>query len=184
MAFPHRGGAPPEPILRDFKTIKVMDAVLAWDGRELARDEHGKPLERTDGEGNRVEVLRYRNPKRPEWPEADFIVGNPPFIGSKYLRERLGDGYVEALWAAHPHMNESADFVMYWWDRAAELLTRQGRALTALWPRHHQFTHPSVSTPRFGMTFQSEDRQSRCSWRSPTIRGRKPPREPQPCALR
>jgi hypothetical protein len=26
-------------------------------------------------------------------------------------------------------MNESADFVMYWWDRAAELLTRKGTAL-------------------------------------------------------
>ncbi|WP_374516204.1 type IIL restriction-modification enzyme MmeI [Brevundimonas sp.] len=34
-------------------------------------------------------------------------------------------GYAEALWRAHPHMNESADFVMYWWDRAAELLTRK-----------------------------------------------------------
>jgi hypothetical protein len=34
-------------------------------------------------------------------------------------------GYAEALWKAHPHMNESADFVMYWWDRAAELLTRK-----------------------------------------------------------
>jgi hypothetical protein len=26
-------------------------------------------------------------------------------------------------------MNESADFVMYWWDRAAELLTRKGTVL-------------------------------------------------------
>ena len=106
-----------------------MDAVLAWDARELARDERGKPLERTDGEGNRVEVWRYRNPKRPEWPVADFIVGNPPFVGGKDIRGRLGEGYAEALWAAHPHMNESADFVMYWWDRAAELLTRQGTRL-------------------------------------------------------
>jgi hypothetical protein len=123
--FRTRGGAPPEPILRDFKTIKVMDAVLAWDAKELARDERGKPLERTDAEGNRVEIWRYRNPKRPEWPEAEFIVGNPPFAGKGgIMRAALGDDYVEALWAANPHMNESADFVMYWWDRAAELLTR------------------------------------------------------------
>ncbi|HEY5205218.1 MAG TPA: DNA methyltransferase, partial [Roseiarcus sp.] len=128
--FRTRGGAPPEPILRDFKTIKVTDAVLAWDARELACDERGKPLERTDGEGNRVEVWRYRNPKRPEWPpEADFIVGNPPFIGGKDIRGRLGEGYAEALWAAHPEMNRSADFVMYWWDRAADLLTRKGTRL-------------------------------------------------------
>jgi hypothetical protein len=123
--FRTRGGAPPEPILRDFKTIKVQDAVLAWSTKELARDERGKPLVRTDGEGNRVEVWRYVNPKRPEWPAADYIVGNPPFVGGKDIRGRMGEGYAEALWAAHPEMNESADFVMYWWDCAADLLARK-----------------------------------------------------------
>ena len=54
--FRTRGGVPPEPILKDFKTIKVADAVLSWSARELARDERGRPLERTDAEGNRVEV--------------------------------------------------------------------------------------------------------------------------------
>jgi type I restriction-modification system DNA methylase subunit len=127
--FRTRGGTPPEPILRDFKTIEVADAVLAWDARDLARDDKGKPLGRTDAEGNKVEVYRYKNPKWPEWPEADYIVGNPPFIGAKFLRERQSDEYVEALWASHPHMNESADYVMYWWDRAAELLTRNGTPL-------------------------------------------------------
>ncbi|MGD0183843.1 MAG: DNA methyltransferase [Roseiarcus sp.] len=127
--FRTRGGVPPEPILKDFKTIKVQDAVLAWDKKELARDEQGKPLERTDSEGHRVEVWRYVNPKRPEWPAADYIVGNPPFVGGKDIRGRLGEGYAQALWAAHPHMNESADFVMYWWDRAADLLARKGTRL-------------------------------------------------------
>jgi len=70
-----------------------------------------------------------RNPRRPDWPEVEFIVGNPPFIGGKDLRGRLGDGYVGALRAAYPQMNESADLVMYWWDRAAELLTRPGTRL-------------------------------------------------------
>ena len=127
--FRTRGGVPPEPILKDFKTIKVADAVLSWSARELARDERGRPLERTDAEGNRVEVYRYADPKRPEWPAADYIVGNPPFVGGSYIRGRMGEGYAEALWAAHKHMNESADFVMYWWDRAAELLTLKGTRL-------------------------------------------------------
>src|SRR5208337_2816468 len=97
------------------------DAVLAWSAKELARDERGRPLERTDADGNRVEVYSYKNPKRPEWPAADYIVGNPPFIGKgAIMRAAFGDSYVEALWTAHPHMNDSADFVMYWWDRAAE----------------------------------------------------------------
>ena len=70
------------------------------------------------------------NPRRPDWPEAEFIVGNPPFIGGKDMRaEPWAMLYAEALWNAHPQMNDSADFVMYWWDRAAELLTRKGTTL-------------------------------------------------------
>jgi len=70
-------------------------------------------------------VQVYPNARRPDWPAAEFIVGNPPFIGGKDLRSRMMPGYAEALWKAHKDMNESADFVMYWWDRAAELLTRK-----------------------------------------------------------
>ena len=127
--FRTRGGVPPEPILKDFKTIKVADAVLSWSARELARDERGRPLERTDAEGNRVEVYSYKNPKRSEWPAADYIVGNPPFIGNKRMRDRLSDSYVEALWAIHKEMNDSADFVMYWWNQAAEILNRKDTRL-------------------------------------------------------
>jgi len=75
--------------------------------------------------GGSAPVPVFPNARRPEWPEAEFIVGNPPFIGGKDLRSRMEPGYAEALWKAHSHMNESADFVMYWWDRAAELLTRK-----------------------------------------------------------
>jgi hypothetical protein len=97
-----KGGMPSEPILQAFKNIVAMDAVVAPD---------------------------HSRPRRPEWPNAEFIVGNPPFIGGKDIRARLGDDYVRTLWSAHPHVNESADFVMYWWDRAAELLTRKGTVL-------------------------------------------------------
>jgi hypothetical protein len=119
-----RTGHPAEPILRAFENINFgkrqgYDAVLTWDGYPVP-----KVLER---EGKRVET--YPKPRRPVWPEAEFIVGNPPFIGGKDLRSRMPPGYAEALWAAHPHMNESADFVMYWWDRSAELLTRKGTPL-------------------------------------------------------
>lgn len=72
----------------------------------------------------------YPNARRTVWPEAEFIVGNPPFIGGKDIRAELGGEYVEALWKLNPDMNDSADFVMYWWDRAADLLTRKGSPLT------------------------------------------------------
>jgi hypothetical protein len=61
-------------------------------------------------------------PTMPDWPEAEFIVGNPPFIGGKDLRERLGSDYAEALWKANARVPKSADFVMQWWDRAAHTL--------------------------------------------------------------
>jgi hypothetical protein len=111
---------PAEPILRAFENINFgrregYDAVLTWDGYPLTT-----VVERG---GARVET--YPNARRPVWPEAEFIVGNPPFIGGKDLRSRMAPGYAEALWAAHPQMNESADFVMYWWDRSAEILGRK-----------------------------------------------------------
>lgn len=113
--FRTRPHAPREPILEKLDHIYKQDAVLSWDGYPVPnwRDGH--------------EALP--NPRRPDWPEAEFVVGNPPFIGGKDLRARLGDVYAEALWAAHPQMNESADLVMYWWDHAAELLTRPGTCL-------------------------------------------------------
>jgi hypothetical protein len=113
--FRTRGQAPGEPILRAFRNIKFMDAVLTWDGWPTPKVVDGKET--------------YPNACRPEWPEAEFIVGNPPFIGGKDIRSRLGDGYAETLWRVRKHVNPSADYVMYWWDRAAELLTRKGTAL-------------------------------------------------------
>ncbi len=71
-------------------------------------------------ENARAEAIRLIDPEPAPWPKADFIVGNPPFIGAKYLRELLGDGYTEALWNVYRQMPQSADYVMYWWHRAAQ----------------------------------------------------------------
>ncbi len=111
-----RAFAPSEPILEELIQIVPGDALLLWDDWPVPLVEGGREV-------------TPRNPRRPGWPEVEFIVGNPPFIGGKDLRGRLGDGYVGALRAAYPQMNESADLVMYWWDRAAELLTLQGTRL-------------------------------------------------------
>jgi hypothetical protein len=64
------------------------------------------------------------NPMIPDWPEAEFIVGNPPFIGGKGsgIRAVLGNEYSEAMWKANVRVPASADFVMQWWDRAAHTL--------------------------------------------------------------
>jgi hypothetical protein len=132
---------PPEPVLQNYGNIECRDAVLAWDRVELVVDEHGKPRTRWDGETfkrspvtgeqvpdeiARVPVERYVNPRRAEWPRADFVVGNPPFLGKLKIRAALGDAYVDAVRSAYSAaVPDAADFVMYWWWRAAEC-TRSG----------------------------------------------------------
>jgi hypothetical protein len=84
---------PPEPILRAFKNIQCRDAVLEYDGEpQPALDEDGKARtvwdrrsRKTDmvtgrevpDETKRVPLLTYTNPRPAQWPQADFIVGNP-----------------------------------------------------------------------------------------------------------
>ena len=41
------------------------------------------------------------NPQEPEWPEAEFIIGNPPFLGGRLLLTQLGDEYVKALYGLY-----------------------------------------------------------------------------------
>lgn len=133
-----------EPILRDFGTIKQGDAVLAYDRQELLRDKDGRPISRQDphavkyhpitGEevpdpDARLPVYKFVSPRPAQWVEAEFIVGNPPFIGGKDLRTELGDGYTQALWASRGKTSDSIDFVMYWWDHAASLLLSKGTKL-------------------------------------------------------
>ncbi|MBZ9996124.1 class I SAM-dependent DNA methyltransferase [Mesorhizobium sp. BH1-1-4] len=123
-----RATVPPEPVLGSSDHVHAKDALLTWSGYphpQLKRDAVGKPV--SDSQGN--ETYAYPNAVSADWPEADFIVGNPPFIGGKDIRGRLGAGYAEALWAANPQMNPAADFVMYWWDHAAELLVKRGTRL-------------------------------------------------------
>jgi hypothetical protein len=133
---------PAQPVLKNFRNIAERDAVLKYDRLDMLRDEGGRPITRWDGvtyklhpitgeavpdEAARVEMRSYLNPRPADWPQAAFIVGNPPFIGGKDMRQELGDGYAEACWAARPHIPGGADFVMHFWDKAAEVV-RAGKA--------------------------------------------------------
>ncbi|WP_422155881.1 hypothetical protein KV699_02400 [Vreelandella titanicae] len=126
----------PEPILKDFHNIENRDALIEFDSREPLLDDNGQEVTIWDGismkkslttgelipdESGRTPVYRYHNPRRAEWPEADYIVGNPPFIGAKRMRQLLGDGYVDAIHEVWSDVPQSADFVMRWWHHAAEL---------------------------------------------------------------
>lgn len=126
---------PPVPVIRDFRNIENRDAVLAYDTVEFVTDAAGRPVTRWDGktmksspvtgelipdDSARVPVERYVNPRKADWPKADFVVGNPPFIGTKRMRAALGDGYVDALRSTWSDVPDSADLVMYWWHHAAQ----------------------------------------------------------------
>ena len=138
-----------EPVIHDYGNIEHRDAVLAWDGQEPMRDAAGALVTRWDGktfkthpatgeqvpdETALVPQWRYLNPRPAEWPQADFIVGNPPYIAAKDVRSELGDGYAAALREAWPDVPESVDFVLYWWHHAAAAVqsgaTRQSGLIT------------------------------------------------------
>lgn len=158
----HGIAAPSEPVLRDFKNIENRDAVLEWSTRTPRVDEAGAPVTRWDGvttmrhqvtgeevpgPAARVQLYDYAKPRATTWPKATFIVGNPPFIGASRLRDALGDGYVEALWSAYPKMPQSADLVMFWWEKAA-LMARGFNVKTR------------VGTRRFGLITTNSLRQT------------------------
>ena len=86
-------GFPSEPILKELGNIRLMDAILAF-----------------DAEGNPVE---------PEWPEADVIVGNPPFLGVQKLRSELGNSYTENIYHLYrKRVPATADLVCYWFEKS------------------------------------------------------------------
>ncbi len=134
-----------EPLLKDRQLIERRDAVLAHgfptqrlDPSTGSGQAAGKPVTRWDGtmkpspvtgepipdETARTPVFDYPDSRPADWPEATFIVGNPPFVGAFKMREALGDGYAEALRKAYPNVPESADFVMYWWHVASGKVAR------------------------------------------------------------
>ena len=82
-----------DPILKPLDTIECRDAVLSPEGDE------------------------------PEWPAADVVVGNPPFLGVQRFRSVLGDFYTEKLRAAYEgQVPGGADLVCFWFGKAGKLM--------------------------------------------------------------
>ena len=78
-----------DPILKPLDTIECRDAILTPDGTE------------------------------PDWPQADVIIGNPPFLGSGLQILKLGKDYVARLRRAYTgRVPGGADLVCYWFAKA------------------------------------------------------------------
>ncbi len=55
-----------------------------------------------------------------DWPKADAIIGNPPFIGGKYLREEMGSDYAERVYKAFPEVKGQPDFCVHWFRKSQD----------------------------------------------------------------
>jgi SAM-dependent methyltransferase len=112
------------PVLEPLDHIEHRDALLSTSPLGRGRDEGAgegnagalKPslaLSGTLSQGER------RTHREAEWPRADAVIGNPPFIGQRFQRRELGDDYVAALRKVYgSRCTGNADFVMYWLIRA------------------------------------------------------------------
>ena len=80
-----------DPILKPLDTIECHDAILTPEGGE------------------------------PDWPEADVVIGNPPFLGGKRLIKELGEDYVSRMFAAYKdRVPAEADLVAYWFVKTGK----------------------------------------------------------------
>ena len=95
-----------DPILKPLDTIECRDAILTPDNTE------------------------------PKWPEADVVIGNPPFLGGKLLITTLGEDYVSKIFTTYDgHVPAEADLVCYWFEKAGQQIavgkaTRAGLVAT------------------------------------------------------
>ncbi len=90
-----------DPILQALDTIRLQDALL--------------------------DLSDPAGPQEAAWPEAEFIIGNPPFLGGKRLRAELSDEYVKDLFSVYNgRVPREADLVCYFFERAREQLAANG----------------------------------------------------------
>ena len=136
-------GFPSDPVLSPMeKNFQCMDAILNQEGAQA-----GAPVSQLSAQARASESqlaaqarapaphstihttesgvpqapspADQAQPKEPEWPAVDFIVGNPPFLGGNRIRQELGDEYVEALFKVYGgRVPASADLCCYWFERA------------------------------------------------------------------
>jgi hypothetical protein len=56
-----------------------------------------------------------------DWPEVDFLVGNPPFLGGNKIRHELGDERIVFLFKLYEgRVPPTADMCCYWFEKARQ----------------------------------------------------------------
>ncbi len=94
-----------QPILTSLDTIRQTDAIL--------------------------DLSDPGNPTEPDWPAAEFIIGNPPFLGRGRLRGELGDSYTDSLYGVYgDRIPNASDLCCRWFEKARAMI-EQGKTRRA-----------------------------------------------------
>ena len=108
------------PVLQNLDGFQNEDALLVPHFRNKART----LKEAQAGEHAGDDALKFYTER--DWPDCDFIVGNPPFLGDKLMRGELGDDYVEELRKIYgERIPGQSDLCCYWFEKARELIEQK-----------------------------------------------------------
>jgi len=102
------------------KVTLMIARKLAID--ELHSTEHPLPMDNLDSNFFAADALLVGNAMPMEWPKADVIIGNPPFLGAKRLKPSHGSSYVNTLRSIYPQIPGMADYCVYWYRKAHSAL--------------------------------------------------------------
>ena len=104
------------------KVTMMIARKLAID--ELHITERALPLDNLDDNFKATDALIDDMGNPAQWPIADVIIGNPPFLGAKRLKPERGTDYVNAVRKAYPEIPGMADYCVYWFRKAHDRLPR------------------------------------------------------------
>ena len=123
-----------DPVLEPLDNIECRDALLEF-VPVAPHDSPNKlplPLPLPLGEG-RGEGLPAPRAIEAQWPKASVVIGNPPFLGNKKMRDELGEAYTRVLREVYDAtVPGSADLVSYWFDKALKSIRTQGLGAAGL----------------------------------------------------
>jgi hypothetical protein len=104
------------------KELELIEARKLAEADQLLIEEKPLPLDNLDQNIICADALFT------EWPRADAIIGNPPYLGSRYLAKEHGYDYARKVHARFPNVPKMADFCSYWFRLAHDALPEGGRA--------------------------------------------------------
>ncbi len=104
------------------KELELREAAKTEESDHLHLPEKPLPLDNLDKQILCADALFTK------WPKADAIIGNPPYLGSRYIAKEHGHDYTQRLYARFPGVPKMADFCTHWFRLAHDALPVGGRA--------------------------------------------------------